>query len=233
MKRFYTDVTVTEQPDGFGVALDGKELLSPAKRALALPTRALAEALAAEWAGQSEVVRPDGMRLMALVSTARDRVAGQPAAVAAETARYAATDLLCYRAEYPQSLVRRERAVWQPLLDWAADRFGAPLRVTAGIVPVDQPGDSLKALRRVLDGLDIFALTAIADLTSACGSLILALALWDGRLDAAGAVEAAILDESFQNERWGEDREALLRRNRLAADIHAGARFLTLLRPGG
>jgi chaperone required for assembly of F1-ATPase len=232
MKRFYVDVTVTESSDGFGMALDGKELRSPAKRPLALPTRALAEALAMEWAAQGEAIRPDTMKLMALVSTARDLVAEQPAAIAAEAASYAATDLLCYRAEYPQSLVRRELLLWQPLLDWAANRFDAPLLVTAGVVPIEQPAGSLKALRLVLDGLDPFTLAAIADLTASCGSLILALALWDGRLDAAGAFEAAVLDERFQNERWGEDAEALVRRRRLEADIQTGARFLALLRSG-
>jgi chaperone required for assembly of F1-ATPase len=232
MKRFYTNITVTEQRDGFGVALDGKELRSPARRALALPTWALAEAVAAEWAAQGEDIRPDTMKLMALVSTARDLVAENPAAVAAEIAKYAATDLLCYRAEYPASLVRRETLLWQPLLDWAARRFGARLRATAGIVPIDQPADSLAALRAVLDGLDPFTLAAIADLTACCGSLILALALWDGRLDAPGAYEAAQLDESFQNESWGEDAEAAVRQRRLKDDIAAGARFLALLRSG-
>jgi chaperone required for assembly of F1-ATPase len=230
MKRFYTDVTVTEVPGGFGVALDGKPLRTPAKRALLLPTYALAEALAAEWAAQGEEIRPDTMKLMALASTALDLVVDKRAEVAAEAAKYAGTDLLCYRAEMPESLVRRERALWQPLLDWAADRFDAPLRVTAGIVPIEQPADSLRALHAVLDGLDPLTLASVADLTGACGSLILALALWDGRLDAAGACEAAVLDESFQNERWGEDAEAMIRRHRLEADIQAGAGFLALLR---
>jgi chaperone required for assembly of F1-ATPase len=230
MKRFYRDVTVSDLPGGFGLALDGKVLRTPARRALLLPTRALAEALAAEWADQGEDIRPDTMRLVALANTAFDLVADKSAEVADEAARYAGTDLLCYRAVAPESLVRREWTLWQPLLDWAADRFDAPLRVTAGIVPIEQPADSLKALRLVLDELDPLTLAAVADLTAACGSLILALALWDGRLDAAGAYEAAVLDENFQNERWGVDEEAMIRRHRLEADIQAGARFFALLR---
>ena len=233
MKRFYKDVTVTETADGFGVALDGKALRSPRKHKLVLPTRALAEALAAEWAEQGEKLATDAMRLMILVSTAIDHVAAQPGKVAAEAAKYAGTDLLCYRAEGPDSLVERERALWQKLLDWATDRFDAPLRVTAGVVPIDQPADSLKALRAVLDGLDAMTLGGVAALTSSCGSLILALAVWDGRLDAAAACEAALLHESFQTERWGEDAEAMVRRRRLEADIRAGARFLALLREAG
>jgi chaperone required for assembly of F1-ATPase len=230
MKRFYKTVTVTEGAEGFGVALDGKTLRSPAKRALTLPTRPLAEALAEEWRSQEEEIRPDAMKLMALVSTAVDIVADKREQVAAEAANYAETDLLCYRAEDPETLVQRERALWQPLLDWATDRFDAPLRVTAGIMPVEQPAASLRALRAALDALDPLTLTGVADLTAACGSLVLALAVWDGRLDAAGAYEATLLDESFQNERWGADAEALERRRRLEADIRAGARFLALLR---
>lgn len=230
MKRFYQTVAVTEGDDGFGVTLDGKTLRSPGKAALALPSRALAAAVAAEWDAQGEAIKPDTMPLMALASTAIDLPAGKRDVVAAEAANYAGTDLLCYRAERPDSLVERERAVWQPLLDWAADRFDAPLRVTAGIVPVEQPADSLKALRAVLDGLDVPTLVAVADLTSCCGSLILALAIWDGRLDAAGAVAATELDEAHQNERWGEDAEALVRRRRVERDIRAGADFLRLLR---
>lgn len=233
MKRFYKDVTVTEAADGFGVALDGKALRSPAKRPLVLPTRALAEALAAEWAEQGEALATEAMRLMTLVGTAIDHVAAQPDKVAQQAAKYAGTDLLCYRAERPDSLVQRERAVWQPLLDWATDRFDAPLRVTAGIVPVEQPADSLKALRAVLDGLDPLTLAGVAELTSSCGSLILALAVWDDRLDAAGACAAALLHENFQIERWGEDAEAMARRRQLEADIHAGGRFLALLRAEG
>jgi chaperone required for assembly of F1-ATPase len=230
MKRFYQTVAVTEDAAGFGVTLDGKTLRSPGKNALTLPTRALAEALAAEWAAQGEAIEPDTMPLMALACTAIDLPAAKRDAVAAEAAKYAGTDLLCYRAEGPDSLVQRERAVWQPVLDWASDRFDAPLRVTAGIVPIEQPADSLKALRAVLDGLEPLALVGVADLTACCGSLILALALWDGRLDADHTFAAAVLDESHQNERWGEDAEALARRRRLERDIRAGAEFLRLLR---
>lgn len=230
MKRFYQHVTVDAAEAGFGVRLDGTVLLTPARRKLALPTRALAEALAAEWAAQGAEIRPATMPLMALIATAIDRIADNPGATAAEAAKYAGTDLLCYRAEYPDSLVRRERELWQPLLDWAADRFDAPLRVTAGIVPIAQPPDSLKALRAVLDGMDPLALSAVAALTSSSGSLIVALALWDGRLGAAGAIAASLIDESFQTERWGEDAEAAARRRRIEADIAAGAQMLALLR---
>ena len=124
------------------------------------------------------------MRLMQLASTALDRVALHRPAVVDEAAGYAASDLLCYRAEAPESLVAREVQLWQPLLDWAMVRFDAPLTVTSGIVHVDQPAASLKALKSVLSDMDALTLTAVADLTAACGSLVLALAVWDRRIDA-------------------------------------------------
>jgi chaperone required for assembly of F1-ATPase len=230
MKRFYKTVATVPVEGGFGVTLDGKALKTPAKGALVLPTEALAEAIAEEWDAQATEIRPDSMRLMQLASTALDRVAHHRLAVVDEAAGYAGTDLLCYRAEAPDTLVAREVQLWQPLLDWAMVRFDAPLAVTSGIVHVDQPAASLKALKAVLLDMDALTLTAVADLTAACGSLVLALALWDGRIDAAAASAATLIDETVQNERWGEDAEAKIRRERLVADIHAGARFLTLLK---
>jgi chaperone required for assembly of F1-ATPase len=229
MKRFYQTVAVVPVEGGFGIALDGKPLKTPAKGSLVLPTERLAAAIAAEWDAQAETVKPQTMRLMQLASTALDRVALHRLAVVEEAAGYAASDLLCYRAEGPDGLVAREAALWQPLLDWAMVRFDAPLVVTSGIVHVDQPEASLKALRAVLAEMDALTLTAVADLTAASGSLVVALAVWDGRLDGAGAAAAALIDETVQNERWGEDAEAKVRRDQLVADIHAAARFLTLL----
>jgi chaperone required for assembly of F1-ATPase len=230
MKRFYKQVAVVPVEGGFGIELDGRPLKTPAKAAFLLPGEAVAAAIAAEWDAQAETIRPHTMPLMKLASTALDRVALHRAAVVEETAGYAASDLLCYRAEGPDSLVAREVQLWQPLLDWAMVRFDAPLVATSGIVHVDQPETSLKALRAVLVDLDALTLTAVADLTAACGSLVIALAVWDGRLDGAGAAAASLIDETVQNERWGEDAEAKARREQLIADIHASARFLGLLK---
>ncbi|HVJ55458.1 MAG TPA: ATP12 family protein [Aliidongia sp.] len=229
MKRFYREVSVAEVEGGFGVLLDGRALRTPAKRGLVLPYLAPAEALAAEWAAQDGEIRPATMPLMKLVSTALDLVADKHAAVAEEAANYAKSDLLCYRADHPPELIDRQARLWQPLLDWAALRFDAPLRVTAGILPVSQPPDSLKALRHALDGLEPLVLTPVADLTAVTGSLILALALWDGEIDAAGAFAAATLDEAFQIERWGEDAELTARLDRQRRDLDAAARLLALL----
>jgi chaperone required for assembly of F1-ATPase len=228
VKRFYEAVTVAEAEGGFGILLDKHPLRTPAKRPLILP-RALAEALAAEWAAQSGAIRPSTMPLTKLASTAIDLVADKHEAVAEEAASYAGTDLLCYRADAPSALVERQARLWQPLLDWAALRFDAPLRVTVGVTPVPQPPGSLKALHTVLRRLDPLTLTVVADLTAVSGSLILALAVWEGEIDAEAGFATATLDESFQIERWGEDAEAAERRARQHRDFEAAARFLELL----
>jgi len=230
MKRFYTSVATVAVEGGFGITLDGKALKTPAKGPLVLPTAALAQAIADEWDAQEGTIKPGQMRLMQLASTALDRVAQHHRAVVDEAAGYAASDLLCYRAEAPESLVAREVQLWQPLLDWAMVRFDAPLAVTSGIVHIEQPAASLMALKAALLDLDPLTLTAVADLTAACGSLILALAVWDGRIDADAAAAATLIDETVQNERWGEDEEARDRRERLIRDIRAAGKFLTLLK---
>ncbi len=233
MKRFYREVAVVETDAGFAVLLDGRPLRTPGRRPLVLPGPSLTEAVAEEWRDQEDEIRPHAMRLTRLANTALDRVAVQPEAVVAETAKYAGTDMLCYRADQPAALVARQAACWQPLLDWASLRFDAPLIAVQGVVPVQQPADSLRAIGNALAALDPLMLTAAADLTVSCGSVVVALAVIFGRMDAAAAIEAALLDEIFQAQRWGEDAEAGQRRRMLAADIAAAARFASLLQCSG
>jgi chaperone required for assembly of F1-ATPase len=172
------------------------------------------------------------MPLTRLTATAIDRTCAERDKIVAEVANYVGTDLVCYRAEHPPALAARQEAVWQPLIDWAAGRYDAGLAVTAGILPVAQSPTSLRAYATVVAALDDFRLTALQAATGACGSLIIALALFEGRLDAEAAFAASQLDETFQIEAWGEDAEAAARRATLAEDIMAAARFLELLADG-
>jgi chaperone required for assembly of F1-ATPase len=229
MRRVYKDVETRPLDNSWGVALDGKPLRTPATLELAVPNEVLASAIAAEWDAQQEEIRPATMPLTRLAATAIDRTSAQRDLVVAETAGYAGTDLLCYRAETPPALVARQDAVWQPLIDWAATRYGAALAVTTGIVPAPQSPAALRAFAAIVAGQDDFRLTALHTLTTASGSLVIALALLEGRLDAEAAFAAAQLDETFQIETWGEDTEAAARRRALAADIAAAARFIALL----
>lgn len=228
-KRAYRGVAVVPLEGGFGIALDGKPVVTPAKARLVLPSRPLAEAVAAEWEAQGPEIDPLAMPLTRLAGSAIDLVGPSRAEVIARTAAYAATDLLCHRADGPAALVARQQAAWQPVLDWAALRYRAALEVTAGVIAVEQPAAALEALRRAVAAYDDMRLTAVAAATAACGSLLLGLALAEGHIDAEAASALSQLDEAYQSERWGEDAEAARRRQALRADIAAAARFLILL----
>jgi chaperone required for assembly of F1-ATPase len=230
MKRVYKEVTTRPAEAGWGVGLDGRPMRTPGKNDLVAPTEKLAAAIAAEWDAQQDEIRPATMPLTRLAATAIDRTAVQRRRVIDEIAGYGGTDLVCYRADHPPALAARQQAVWQPLLDWAALRYDAALAVTCGVIPTRQSPAALKAFAAAVAAHDDFRLTALHALTTACGSLVIALATMQGRLDAAEAFAASQLDETFQIEQWGEDAEAAARREALAADIAAASRFLELLK---
>ena len=237
-KRFYAralweavaPVGEAQAGASFRVLLDGKAVKTPAKAEMALPSQALAEAIAAEWQVQGENVEVRTLVLTGLAWTAIDRVGPGRERVVDELAGFGGHDSICYHAEAPADLAARQRALWQPLLDWAADTLDAPLAVTTGVVSIEQPSGALAALRRAVAKRDEFELTALNAVASAAGSLVIGLALVAGRLDAAAAFEAAQLDESYQLERWGADPEAARRRAAIKADLDTAARFLALLR---
>ena len=230
MKRFYQKAEPVTRAGGYAIILDGKPIKTPGKRDLLVPSEALASAIAKEWNAQETEVRVAKMPLTRLATTTVDRVATQRDAIIRQTANYAATDLVCYRAAHPPVLAARQQAVWQPLIDWAVLRYDAPFVITSGVIPTSQSIESLRAFAAAVAEHDDFALTALHVATAACGSLVIGLALIAGHLDAEAAFAASQLDESFQIEAWGEDAEQAERRRSLAADIQAAARFLSLLR---
>ena len=229
-RRFYKTATSTPVEGGWGILLDGKALRSPAKRPFVLSTEALAAAIADEWQAQGEKINPSSMPLMQFAATAIDRLADDCTALVEEIAGYGHSDLICYRSGEPPSLAQRQEETWQPLIAWAAERFDVALNVTTGIVAVEQPAHALATFRRVLEACDLLALTAVAAATGSAGSLVIALALMEGRLSADEAADAALLDELFQAEKWGSDPEAERRLAAIRADLHAAKRFHTLSR---
>lgn len=225
MKRFYSTVTVSLAP--YQILLDNLPVKTPRAAMLLLPTQRLAEAVADEWRSQGEDIVPQGMILTKLTNTAIDQVAGREAEVADAVLAYT-NDLLCYRAASPDDLVARQSAVWDPLLAWAAERYGAKLQTRTGIVHFEQPEDAVAALRNAVLAYDAFGLAALHTAVSILGSLVLGLALAEGRLTAERAFAASQLDEHYQAEKWGEDEEATQRAAGLLADLTAVERFLRL-----
>lgn len=229
MKRFYKTASAAERKDGFQVQLDGRPLKTRGGAEFFIPTRALAEAIAQEWDEAGETIDPRAMPLTRLAFTAIDSVRSNREIVVDEVAAFASSDLLSYRAGAPQELAVRQAHAWDPLLDWSAKHHGARLQTTAGISHVAQSQETLSALRNAVGKHDDFALAALHTATSLTGSLIIALALREGRLDAEEAFTLAAVDETFQAEKWGRDEEAQARLTNHVSELAAAERFLRLL----
>lgn len=230
MKRVYKTVAVDEQQGGsFFVTLDGRPLRSPGKRPLALPTWQLAEAVAAEWDAQGEDIEPHSMAMMGFAATVADRVAPQREHVVGEIAGYGGSDLLCFLADGPEDLIARQVAQWTPWRERAERRLSVGLAVTSGVMPVRQADETLAAFRAAVAGVGDWYLAPLHTATSITGSLILGLAFIEGELDAIGAFDLSQVDEAYQVEKWGQDREAELRRAGLRAEMKAAERFKGLI----
>jgi len=226
MRRFYREVATAPAADGHRVLLDGRPVQTPGRRQLSAPSPGLAAAIAGEWRMQRETIVPATMPITRLASTAVDRMPTRRRDAIEEITAYAGTELLCYRAAEPEELVRRQEAVWQPLLDWAARVYGAPLVTTTTLAPAEQPPAALAGLRAPVERLDDWPLVGVHAATTALGSIVLGLALLEGRLDADAAVDASLLDELFEIERWGQDRETVRRHQALRRDVAAAGDFL-------
>ncbi len=227
-KRFYQGADAVPGEEGFAIQLDGKPVRTPAGNALEVPTGALARAIAAEWDAQGDEIRPQSMPLTGLANAAIDRMGADRDAAAEQALKFAAADLLCYRDGESGELAGRQQALWQPLLEWALEAYGARLNVTSGVVHVDQPAEALEAFRGAVEALDAFQLAALSCAAPALGSLVLALALIEGRIGAEEAFRASQLDETYQIEKWGDDEEATARAQAIEADVEAAAEFLEL-----
>jgi chaperone required for assembly of F1-ATPase len=229
-KRFWKITSVEPAEGGFTVSLDGRPMKTPSKTPFIAPSRALAEAAAAEWDAQEGAIRVTTMPVTRAINVALDRVAREHEAVADIVAEYGATDMLCYRASWPGPLAEREAEGWNPILAWVETRYGAPLIQVEGVVHVAQPAASIAALRAVVKAFDPFALAALHELVSIAGSLGLGLAVAEGRLSAPDAWTLSRIDEDYQIEQWGEDDEAKALAARRHRDFLRADRFLTLLR---
>jgi len=229
-KRFWKEAGVVEEEGGFGVRLDGRAVRTPAKAALIVPTRALAEAIAAEWNAQEGKIDPGTMPFTRSANAAIDKVARQKSEVAEMLAAYGDSDLVCYRATGPVELIEKQAAAWNPLLDWTESVLSAKLLVVEGVVHVPQDAAALARLRAHVDALDIWALTAFHDLVSLSGSLVIGFAALDGFYPAETLWNLSRVDETWQAEQWGSDEEAEEMAARKQSDFIHAKRFYDLSR---
>jgi chaperone required for assembly of F1-ATPase len=230
-KRFYKDVTVAEGGGGFTVQLDGRPVKTPGKALLVLPTEAAAGLVAKEFAAQGETLDLASMPVYRLVNTAIDGVANDTQAVVEDILRFSSSDLLCYRADGPETLVRRQNEAWDPVLDWTRAALGARFLLAEGVIHVEQPREAIAAIGvHVNQRAEPLRLAALHVMTSLTGSALLALAVDSGELDAEVAWKAAHVDEDFQAEHWGQDAEALARRANRKRDMMAAAELVEAIR---
>jgi len=223
--RFYDKATTVALADGHAVRLDGKPVRTPARRVLAAPTLALAEAIAAEWQAQQDVIDPAKMPLTRLANAIIDGVADAPQPVADEIAKYLASDLVFYRADSPLGLVERQAGHWDPILDWARQGLGAEFKLGEGVVYVAQPEAALAAARAAIPD-DPWRLGAVHAITTLTGSALIALAMARGALSADTAWQAAHVDEDWNIAQWGRDEMAMARRDFRSAEFQAAATVL-------
>lgn len=207
-KRFWKEAVVVEVDDRFSVELDGRTVKTPAKQALRVPTRAMADAIAVEWDAQIDAINPNTMPVTKTANAAIDKVTVQHAEVAEMLSAYGDSDLLCYRADAPEELIARQAAQWDPLLEWAAQALGARLETRTGVVHASQAFETQEILRRRTHALDAFELAAFHDLVSLSGSLVLGFAAALGERSADELWSISRLDEIWQEEHWGEDDDA-------------------------
>ena len=226
-KRFYRSATAGDASEGVPLLLDGKPVKTPARHALAAPTRALAEAIAVEWDAQEIVIDPARMPLTRLANAVIDAVAAQAQPVTDEVAKYLGSDLLCYRADAPAGLVERQAQHWDPVLAWAADTLGARFILAQGVMHVAQPREAIAAARAAIPA-ESWRLGAVASVTMLTGSALLALALAHDAIDAEAVWAAAHVDEDWQMSQWGRDELALERRAFHFADLRAAVTVLAL-----
>jgi chaperone required for assembly of F1-ATPase len=229
VKRFWTEVAVVEQEGGWGIALDGRPVRTPARAPLVMPGKSLADAIAQEWLEAGEDVDPRAMPLTGLANAAIDRVAPDRLAFAAGLARYAEADLACYRAQGPGALVERQSASWDELLGWARRRFDVDFVTTDGLIHVAQPSATVERLAQAVAALDAFHLAGLSPLVTLGGSLVAALAVLEGAIAPEAAWDSVTLDEHWQRDQWGSDAEAEAALENKRRDFLAAARFLSLL----
>ncbi len=231
-KRFYDRAEIRDEADGAAsLRLDGKPVRTPGKAELVLPTKALAEAIADEWRGQGERIDPATMPLTRLANSVIDGVKGREDAVKEDILGYGRSDLVCYRAEGPETLAALQTRQWDPVVAWAKTELHAPMQLAEGVMHVAQDEASLAAIAARLGEFDAWSLAPLHVMTGLTGSALLALAVALGRLTPDEAWAAAHVDEDWQISQWGEDEEAKARRENRHRDFAAAAKLLTLLQP--
>lgn len=207
-KRFWQNATVESDGGTFTVHLDGRPVLTPGKRPLLVPTETIAQRIAEEWQAQDDKIDPASMPWTRSANSAIEKVAATRPGVEAHLIDYAGTDLVCYRAERPDTLIERQSAAWDPILAWAEETFGARLATTSGVMPVEQPAEAINRLSKTMPSMSDFEMTGFYDLVTLSGSFLIGLAAAQEFAPTSALWDSSRVDELWQIEQWGADEEA-------------------------
>lgn len=227
MKRFYKKVTIANEAEGYGVVLDGKPVRTPLRKILLLPHEKLAAKVAAEWAAQQEKININHMRLTQLAYTYADKAESERGGIIAALLPYIETELICYPAPHPEELRQKQQALWQPLMQDFTEKTGITLKTATAITGAANGAEEKAAFERVLNAEDGLRLTAIQAAVPLLGSAVLGYALAKKRITPAEAFEAALVEELYQAQHWGDDEEAAKKRAELLVNLEAVADFIS------
>jgi chaperone required for assembly of F1-ATPase len=229
MKRFWKIARIEAVPSGFAIRLDDRPVKTPMRAELLLPNAAMAQAVLAEWDAVGDDIDPMIMPITGLANAAIDRIAADRDAFISAIAAYGESDLFCYRAEEPDILVQRQADIWDRHLRWAQARYIITFTVVTGIMHQPQPEPTLARLKAAVAELSNWQLAAASKMVPITGSLVAFLALAEGEVDAASLWPDLVLDELWQEEKWGADDFALKNRRDRETDFMGAARFLSLM----
>jgi chaperone required for assembly of F1-ATPase len=229
MKRFYETVTITEKENFFTIELDGRTVKTPDKVTLKIPTREIAEKIKTEWDAQEKEIDTFSMLYTKLANTATDRVDTRREALIDELCNYAGNDQICYRADFPSDLVRLQDKIWNPLVKWMKSEHDVTLKVTNGIMPIEQDKSEIAKIRSLIEALDSYSLTCFYGMTTVTGSITIALHMIADKIGLNEAWAAGHLDENYQSDQWGIDDEAELRKDELKKELECSFEFYKAL----
>ena len=228
-RRLYTDVSIIPDNGCFGISLDGEMLKTPAFAALSADSLPLIQAITLEWESQIEEIDFKTMPLFRLLATSIDRVTPNRAEVNKITLQFGTTDLLCYWVKEPRELRKRQEDMWQPLINWANKLMGVEIQITDGILPISQAKETLEAMELKLESFTDLEITAISSVAATTGSLVIGLALESGFITANLAKNISLIEENYQNEKWGKDKVITARHKKIDKDISECCKFLKLI----
>lgn len=204
LKRFYKNVALTRSNGEFEINLDQRKLKTPMGKVLRLPNEATALAIAAEWDGQTDKVKPNDMHFTKLANTVVDNPTHRSKEqIINAILEYLDSDTVCYRIDEPEDFVEVQKKFWDTIISSVEERYHVKLPVTSGLDITQVPAETKTIFRQHLMSHNEWSLTGYQFTVEAMKSFIIAIALCDGFINVEDAVYLSRLEQEFQMQKWG------------------------------